>query len=121
MKLILLFILTFCSIITHGQGRYTVLYNNGEKLLINDSKSYGYNSQLSGKRNAPLGKRFLMHSTYRDIKKKEILSQSQPYNRGKYLIIDTLPDLKWQIGFESKIILNNKCIKQHVNGLVMII
>lgn len=104
MKILLFVIISFCSIIGIAQKRYTIIYDNGEKLLINDSVSYQYSFRFFGKIKPPLGKRFLMHSAFKNIETKEVLSQSQPYNQRKYLIIDTLPDLMWQIENESKII-----------------
>ncbi len=126
---ILSLIFLCCPITLIAQNRYTIIYelyvshqqiNKVSKLqlAINDSISYQAMIQhFNGEKyklKEPLGSKFISHSIYTNKNKRIKLTQSHPYGRSKYLIVDTIKKYNWIIGDETKEIVGYICKKAMV-------
>ena len=125
-KLSFLVVLCFLSAgtILNAQKQLTVIYegtNNNDGvniskylLAINDSVAYTTTISHRGKEYKyaiPLGSGFFSHDTYVNLPANQILRQSEPYGRGRYLVEDTIKKLAWQDAEGEKLILGYKCKK----------
>ncbi len=81
------------------------------RLLIKDSISYEYAYFERDDGKSPYGKKFRGHSRYKNISSKLLLSQSEPMGMTRYLIIDTIPKIKWVLYEEEKSVLSYTCKK----------
>jgi len=81
------------------------------RLLIKDSISYEYSYGDRDDVKSPYGKKFRGHSRYKNISSKLLLSQSEPMGKPRYLIMDTIPTIKWDLHEEEKSVLNYTCKK----------
>lgn len=93
------------------------LYKGGEDLIlaIKDSQSYTYYPTINKKYPVkyPLGSNYIPKTTYCNINKKILLSPiaypKEP--RTEALILYNFPDNEWKITNETKIILDDTCVK----------
>ena len=91
----------------------TKKYENTHKIVlsISDSISYEYIRSPYYRIKEPLGKKFVGHSTYKNLSTQKMLSQSHLFSEVKCLIVDTIPQIIWKIEKDSAIILSFKCYK----------
>ena len=121
-NLIFSFLFGFFSSPVMGQ-QYTITYQNKyldkyskqyEKGLISvvairDSVSYQYFKFPEIRVKSPLGKKFIPHSTYKNVHADKLLSQSHLFSRVKCLIVEPLPKMEWKIENIADTILNFLC------------
>lgn len=81
------------------------------RLLINDTLSYEYPFDGKDDVKPPYGKKFRWHSTYKNIPSNLMLSQSEPRDKPRFLIFDTIPKIQWELVDEEKSILKYNCKK----------
>ncbi len=81
------------------------------RLLIKDSISYEYAYFERDDVKSPYGKKFRVHSSFKNISSNLFLSQSEPMGMPRYLISDTIPKIKWDLYEEEKSVLNYTCKK----------
>jgi len=77
-------------------------------LAINDSVAFEtvtYNRGSEVKYKKPLGSGFRSHNTYIDRARNLVLTQSQPYNRPRYLVEDTVLKFNWTLVEGEQVIL----------------
>ena len=110
---------------SHAQKQYNILYEIKQwfprygkflpvihsRLLINDSISYEYPIDGKDDGKPPYGKKFRLHSTYKNISSNVMLSQSEPGFKPRFLISETIPKIQWELVDEEKTILNYNCKK----------
>ncbi len=90
-------------------GKFLSTINS--RLLIKDSISYEYSYFERDDGKSPYGKKFRGHSSFKNISSNLFLSQSEPLGMPRYLIMDTIPKMKWDLYEEEKIVLNYTCKK----------
>src|SRR5829696_900264 len=69
-------------------------------LVVNNSISFEavtYNRGANYKVKRPLGSSFESHNQYTDLSRNLVLWQSQPYNKPKYLVTDTIEKYNWNM------------------------
>lgn len=82
-------------------------------LVIRDTVSYEYglnnNEKLNPKK--PLGSRFHWHSRYKNYSDRKVIFQSEPFQKPKYCVYDTLKEIQWELMGGEKFILGYSCQK----------
>ncbi|HQV54451.1 MAG TPA: GLPGLI family protein [Chitinophagaceae bacterium] len=82
-------------------------------LVIRDTISYEYglhnNEKLNPKK--PLGSRFHWHSRYKNYSDRKVIFQSEPFQKPKYCVSDTLKEIQWELMGGEKFILGYSCQK----------
>jgi GLPGLI family protein len=83
-------------------------------LAVNDSVAFEtitYNKGSDVKYKKPLGSGFGSHNAYIDRARNLVLTQSQPYNRPRYLVKDTVLKFSWTLVEGEQEILGYTCKK----------
>ena len=81
------------------------------RLLIKDSISYEYAYFERDDGKSPYGKKFRVHSSFKNSSSNLFLNQSEPMDMPRFLIMDTIPKIKWDLYEEEKSVLNYTCKK----------
>jgi GLPGLI family protein len=92
----------------------TIIDNQYDILVINDSVSYFWVSHIPGldeSMRLPLGKDFLWHSIYTNARSRISVSQLEPRGQSRYRIKDAWTEIKWELKEETKKIKDHLCYK----------